>query len=92
MTLVRTKGRLFPNLPANARCNIIIRRLARQASIRKKLSFHCARVTCATLLIHRGVPITTIQHILGHQSVNTTQHYAHILDNTVYRDVKRAFR
>ena len=46
----------------------------------------------ATILIHRGVPVTTIQQILGHRSLVTTQGYAHVLDNTIYKDVGRAFR
>ena len=60
--------------------------------IRKHLSFHCARVTCATILIHRGVPLTTIQQILGHRYIGTTQGYAHVTDSTVLKDVKRAWR
>ena len=85
-------GLLFPSLPVNSRCNTILRRLAKRMHIRKHLSFHVGRVTCATILIHRGVPVTTIQQILGHRSLVTTQGYAHVLDNTIYKDVVRAFR
>lgn len=92
LALITTRGRLFPGLPANSRCNELLKRLAKRMHIRKHLSFHCARVTCATILIHRGVPITTIQQILGHRYIGTTQGYAHVLDNTIYKDVKRAFR
>jgi len=49
-------------------------------------------VTCATILIHRGVPLTTIQQILGHRYIDTTQGYAHVTDSTVLKDVKRAWR
>lgn len=90
--LVTTRGLLFPGLPANSRCNTILRRLTRRMHIRKHISFHCGRVTCATILIHRGVPITTIQQILGHSYIGTTQGYAHVLDNTIWKEVKRAFR
>lgn len=92
LSLITTRGKLFPGLPANSRCNEILKRLAKRMHIRKHLSFHCARVTCATVLIHRGVPVTTIQQILGHRSLVTTQGYAHVLDNTIYKDVGRAFR
>lgn len=92
LSLITTRGLLFPSLPVNSRCNTILRRLAKRLHIRKHLSFHVGRVTCATILIHRGVPVTTIQQILGHRSLVTTQGYAHVLDNTVYKDVGRAFR
>ena len=64
----------------------------RRLDDREHLSFHCARVTCATILIHRGVPLTTIQQILGHRYIDTTQGYAHVTDSTVLKDVKRAWR
>ena len=92
MELVTTRGRLFPDLPPNSRTNILLQRVIRKLHIRKHISSHCGRVTCATILIHRGMPITTIQHILGHRSVNTTQGYAHVLDDTILRDVRKAFR
>ena len=92
LQLIDTRGRLFPGLPVNSRTNVLIKRIARQLHIRKHLSFHCARVTCATILIHRGVPLTTIQQILGHHYIGTTQGYAHVTDSTVLKDVKRAWR
>ena len=92
LSLIKTRGRLFPDLPQNSRCNVLIARIAKQLHIRKHLSFHCGRVTCATILIHRGVPITTIQQILGHRSIGTTQGYAHVTDSTVWKDVRRAWR
>ena len=50
--------------------------------------FHTARHTCATLLIHQGVPITTVQKLLGHTSVKTTEIYSEILSSTILRDLK----
>ncbi len=54
--------------------------------------FHLARHTCATLLIHQGVAITTVQKLLGHTSVKTTQIYSEILSSTIVRDLKNAQR
>lgn len=51
--------------------------------------FHTARHTCATLLLYRGVSITTVQTILGHQSVKTTQIYSAVTDMTLERDLKK---
>lgn len=53
------------------------------------MTFHTARHTCATLLLYRGVSITTVQTILGHQSVKTTQIYSAVTDMTLERDLKK---
>ncbi|MFQ9948443.1 MAG: hypothetical protein ACLRW7_20885 [Phocaeicola vulgatus] len=34
------------------------------AHIGKKFTYHTSRHTCATLLVHQGVPITTVQKLL----------------------------
>ena len=86
-----TTGKLF-QLPNNSRTNIVLSRILRRYGIRKHISFHCARVSAATILLHRGTNITTIQHILGHRSIKTTQVYAAVTDSTIYRDVRRAFK
>lgn len=52
--------------------------------------FHMARHTCATLLVHQGVPITTVQRLLGHTSVKTTQIYSEVMDETMIKDLMRA--
>ena len=52
--------------------------------------FHIARHTCATLLVHQGVPITTVQRLLGHTSVKTTQIYSEVMDETMIKDLMRA--
>lgn len=54
--------------------------------------FHLARHTCATLLVHQGVPITTVQKLLGHTSVRTTEVYSEVLSNTIIRDLKAVKR
>lgn len=46
------------------------------------------RHTCAVLLIHQGVPITTVQKLLGHTSVRTTEIYSEVMTSTVVRDLK----
>lgn len=52
------------------------------------LLMHTARHTCATLLVHQGVAITTVQKVLGHTSVKTTQIYSEVLSDTIVRDLK----
>lgn len=52
--------------------------------------FHTGRHTCGTLLLYRGVSITTVQAILGHQSVKTTQIYSAVTDLTIEKELKKA--
>ena len=49
---------------------------------------HRLRHTLATTLINRGMPVTSLQAVLGHADLNTTQRYAHVLDPTVERDYR----
>ena len=50
---------------------------------------HRLRHTLATRLINRGMPVTTLQKLLGHADLNTTQRYAHVADPTVERDYRQ---
>lgn len=67
---------IFSSIPVNSDTNKILSEIAQHAKIRKHFTFHTARHTCATLLVHQGVAITTVQKILGHTSVKTTQIYS----------------
>ena len=44
----------------------------------KGFVLHAFRHTCATTLIQKDVPITTVQAYLGHANISTTQIYAHL--------------
>ena len=82
----------FANLGSNSETNKALVELAVLARIKKHITYHTARHTCATLLIHQGVPITTVQKLLGHTSVKTTEIYSEILSNTIVRDLKAVKR
>ena len=86
-----TAGRLFP-LPSNARCNLLLSRIFKRFGIHGHVTFHCARHTCATILLGKGVSLPVIQHILGHQSIRTTQVYSAVKDTIINKEIKRAFR
>ena len=58
----------------------------------KRITYHVSRHTCATLLVHQGVAITTVQKLLGHTSVKTTQIYSEVLSSTIVRDLKNVQR
>ena len=64
--------------------------IANLAGISKRISFHTARHTNATLLIYSGVNITTVQKLLGHRSIKTTQGYTNIMDITIVSDLEKS--
>lgn len=62
--------------------NSSLLRIAQLAGIRKKVTFHVARHTFATLSISRDVDIYTVSKLLGHTNVKTTAIYAKVLDES----------
>lgn len=82
----------FASLGSNSEVNKCLAQISGMARIKKHITYHTARHTCATLLIHQGVPITTVQKLLGHTSVKTTEIYSEILSNTIVRDLKAVKR
>lgn len=72
---------------SNVNKNLIV--ISRLAGLSKKISFHTARHTNATLLIYNGVNITTVQKLLGHKSVKTTQVYTNVMDMTIVHDLEK---
>lgn len=52
-------------------------------------SSHKLRHTAATLMLQNGVDVRTLQEVLGHEHLNTTQIYTHV-DNENLRSASRA--
>jgi len=67
---------------------IRLRELGRKLEI-KKVHPHKFRRTLATMAIDKGMPIEQVQHLLGHQSVDTTLQYAMVNQNNVKLSHKR---
>ena len=79
----------FFNLKANSTVNKDLIRIGKLAGIQKHFSFHSARHTNATLLIYKGVNITTVQKLLGHRNISTTQIYSEVMGSTIVKDLKK---
>jgi integrase/recombinase XerD len=57
---------------------LMVKKYAQAAQIDKKITPHKLRHTCATHLLQEGAHLVSIQKLLGHKSLTTTQIYLHI--------------
>jgi integrase len=78
---------IFP-VATNQYLNRCLKKIAEESKVFKPITFHSARHTTATFLLYKGANLTTVQKILGHKKISTTQIYGHIMDNTLLNDLK----
>ncbi len=63
---------------------LVKKHLLRAGLDAEKYSAHKLRHTAATLMLQNGVDVRTLQEVLGHEHLNTTQIYTHV-DNSELR-------
>lgn len=67
----------------------IIKQINQDSGLNKeKLTPHKLRHTSATIMYKSGADIRSLQHILGHTSVSTTQIYTHVEDKEIERVIE----
>lgn len=73
----------------NQKYNSYLKELADLCDIKKPLHSHIGRHTCACLLLNRGMSVEVVAKVLGHSTIKHTQHYAKLLDKTVFEAVNK---
>ncbi|PVW15688.1 site-specific tyrosine recombinase XerD [Marixanthomonas spongiae] len=90
----KAKDTLFLNRRGNpltrAMIFTIVKQLAEKAGVRKKVSPHTFRHSFATHLLENGADLRSIQQMLGHESITTTEIYTHV-DTTHLTEVINKF-
>lgn len=66
----------------------VVKRHAGRSGVKKNVSTHTFRHTCATHMMKNGAPVRHIQELLGHDSLESTQLYTRVTIN----DLKAAHR
>lgn len=66
-----------------------LQKWVKQAGITKRITFHCARHTFATMMLDLDVDLYTVSKLLGHREIHTTQIYTRVLDKKKQEAVQR---
>lgn len=73
---------------SNQKYNSYLKELGDICGIEQELHSHLARHTCATILLNKGVALTTVSKVLGHSNSKITESvYAQLQTNTIVAEV-----
>ena len=69
-------------------CNYMLGKHVRRAGIRKHISAHTLRHTMATHRADKGMPLRSLQAMLGHKSMETTYRYIHLARASLRQEIE----
>jgi tyrosine recombinase XerC len=69
---------------------LVVSRWVRRAALQQKISPHSFRHSFATHLLNRGCDLRTVQEMLGHRNLVTTQTYTHVTADHLKKVYERA--
>lgn len=79
----KTEGNVF-RMISNQKSNMFLKQVIKKADIKKKITFHCARHTFASVSLMNDLPEKFVQKILGHRSSKMTEVYTHLIDDYLF--------
>lgn len=74
---------------SNQQTNKVLKRWCKEAKVRKPVSFHSARHTFCVLLLTKDVPIYTVQQLMCHSDIGSTNVYADLLNKTKAKALRK---
>lgn len=83
----RVAGKVFDTFTEQY-TNRLLKEIMQLAKIRKKVTFHVARHTFATLFLEKTNDVATLQKLLGHSSITQTMVYAHVSEKKKQKQIK----
>ena len=83
----RLKGLIFATY-SEQRMRTYLKDVIGHAKIKKDVNFHSGRHTFATIFLKKTNNLAALQKLLGHQNINQTMVYAHILHDDIEREME----
>lgn len=87
MNIINNNEELFVKKFSDQELNRKIKPIMASIGITKKISFHCARHTFATLFLNSEGRVELLQQLLGHSSIKQTMIYAHIVQEQANKEI-----
>lgn len=76
---------------ADAVTNRLLKDIARDAKIKKKITYHMSRHTFATTFLEGGGSVEVLQDLMDHEDITTTMIYSHMTDKRKREQKEKAF-
>ncbi len=73
----------FGNQLSKSMIEKIVKNSAKEISLKHNISPHTLRHTFATHMLNNGADIKTVQELLGHESLGTTEIYTHVSNDRI---------